>query len=455
MQADDQGSFWNTQVAQDTLNRVKQLSETKNTIIVLFIHGWHHNADPTDTNFNAFKDALSELYTELGDPQRSTLRNAVTNQPDAQIVGIYVGWRGRSLPQLLDYLTFWGRKPTAERVGSGDVAEFIERLQQIYLKANVGAGRDRPFTGLVTIGHSFGGQVLWKSMSRQLETPLAAAAPCLGNSLYPSRSGTGQPTPLHDPIGTLGDLNILVNPALEAYQFAKVDALYRQLRFPEAQTPQLLVVSSDNDKARSFWFPAARGFSWTYRPTLRPDNDAYQGKLYGKALGEVPAQQTHELKRAPGVEDTLTPAIYETPEKLRTVDFTDITTFDHISLRPTLKVDPQSPDRSPYSPILVVKSGDEIVDGHNGLFGSEGSDFRRFLTKYIAYVEGKRLVLRAGNQLNLQNSNPIAASAASAASVTDALGPKRPRADSKVSVATAAIPRTAEPAPRCRDQPSE
>lgn len=227
----------------------------------------------------------------------------------------------------------------------------------------------------------------------------------------------------------------------------------RGVRDSALQSPHLDRVQ----RPGSFWFPAARGFSWTYRPTSRPDNDAYQGKLYGKALGEVPAQQTHELERAPGVEDTLTPAIYETPEKLRTVDFTEITTFDHISLRPTLKVDPQSPDRSPYSPILVVKFGDEIVDGHNGLFGSEGSDFRRFLTKYIAYVEGKRLVLRAGNQLNLQNSNPIAASAASAASVTDALGPKRPRADSKVSIATAAILRTAEPAPRCRDpqKPSE
>ncbi len=416
VQADDQGSFWNTGVAQQALTRVQQLSATQNTLVVLFIHGWHHNAAPDDDNLMAFEQALDDLYTELARPDRVTLRSKVTNQPSAKIVGIYVGWRGRSLPGLLDYLTFWGRKPTAERVGAGDLSEFIERLQEIYLKANAKGGRDQPFTGLVTIGHSFGGQVLWKSLARQLETPLAAAAPCMSNSLLPSTSGTDQRTGLPDPIGTLGDLNILVNPALEAYQFARVDALYRQLQYPKEQTPQVLVVSSDNDKARAFYFPLARGATWLFRPTLRPDNDSYQGTLYGKALGEVPAQKTHDLNRTPAVPDTYTEEIYRHEERLISADFTEPTTFGGITLAPALvNRDPQAPARTPYSPVLVVDAHDKIVDGHNGLFGDEGRDFRSFLTKYIAYVEGKRLVLRAGHQLNLRNANPVAVAASAPA----------------------------------------
>ena len=451
VQADDQGSFWDSQVTQSTLNRVKELSETQNTLIVLFIHGWHHNADPSDSNLQAFKSALDDLYVELADPRRSTLRDESTGKPDARIVGIYVGWRGQSLPEPLDYLTFWGRKPAAERVGAGDLAEFIERLQQIYLKANAGTGQSRLFTGLVTIGHSFGGQVLWKSLARQLETPLAAVAPCMSNSLYPSTSGTGQTTELVDPIGTLGDLSILVNPALEAYQFARVDALYRQLRFPSEQTPQLLVVSSDNDGARSLWFPLARGTSWTVRPTLRPDNNGYQGTLYGKALGEVAAQRTHDLRRTPGAKDTLDPSIYERKEDLLKTDFTDVTTFGDITLGPPKAKDPNAPARTPYSPVLVVESFDKIVDGHNGLFGDEGRDFRIFLTRYIAYVEGKRLVLRARDQLNLRNTNPVATAASAAALTASAPAVASARADSKIATATAAPARIASPAPPCRD----
>ena len=78
------------------------------------------------------------------------------------------------------------------RLGGGDVSEFIERLQRIYLRANArsqgaaGAG-ERPFTGLVTVGHSFCGQVLWQSLQRLMEDPLVRRAPCMANLLDPRR----------------------------------------------------------------------------------------------------------------------------------------------------------------------------------------------------------------------------------------------------------------------------
>lgn len=391
IQSDDEGSFWDRDAAQRVLDRVQQLSATKNTLVVLFIHGWHHNGESSDPNLVDFRLALDELNTELTNEGRNKLRERATGARDFRIVGIYVGWRGKSLPMPLDYLTFWGRKPTAERVGNGDTSEFIERLQRIYLRANASGreGSQKPFTGLITIGHSFGGQVLWKSLARQLEFPLAERAPYMSNSLDPAAKNQAT---VQVPIDSLGDLNILVNPALEAYQFARVDALHRQLGYPSTQTPQVVVFSADNDTARSIWFPLARGVTWPFRPTLRPDNDGYQGALYGRALGEVETQLTHELVRSPGIPDSLSEASYASQETLLKYDFTGPTYFGGIGLLPKQQGGHKEPGRIPYSPLLVVQSRDKIIDGHNGIFGEE---FRGFLRKYVAFIEGKRLLIRA------------------------------------------------------------
>ena len=399
IQADDQGSLWDSGQAQKVLDRVQALSKSDNTLVVLFIHGWHHNAASDDPNLRDFRTALAALNAEISTPERQALRARATGSPASRLVGIYVGWRGRSLPGPLDYLTFWGRKPAAERVGEGDVGEFIERLQRLYLRANAAAmnGAGTPNVGLVTIGHSFGGQVLWKSLERQLEIPLAERAPCMSNSLEPK---PGVQDDVRVPIDSLGDLNILLNPALEAYQFARVDALYRQLRYPSSQTPQVVVFSADNDSARSFWFPAARAVTWPFRPTFRKDNDGYQGKLYGQALGDLDRQLTHELTRQPGDPDSLSQQNFAGEDALLDYDFTGPTSFGGIRLSPRASTDPQAAGRIAYSPVLVVESKDKIIDGHNGIF-QDG--LHQFLTKYVSFIEAKRLLLRARHQIQARN----------------------------------------------------
>jgi hypothetical protein len=176
-----------------------------------------------------------------------------------------VGWRGRSLPSFFDYGTMWWRKSAAERVGDGDVSEFLERLQRIYLRANAFKRYAQnpggtPYMGLVTVGHSFGGQVAFKSVARELEGSLTERAPeqtdAVTKPSIPSR-----PVVERVAIDSFGDLNILLNPALEAYQFARIDGLYRQLTYPSTQTPQLVVLSADNDVPREFFFPIARGLT--------------------------------------------------------------------------------------------------------------------------------------------------------------------------------------------------
>lgn len=397
VQSDDYGSFWDVKQAQATLDRVEASAKESNTLVVLFVHGWHHNANPTDQNLQYSIEALNELKALLDTPERRKLREMQTGRADVNLVGIYVGWRGRSLPSLLDYLSFWGRKNTAERVGEGDLSEFIERLQRIYLRANGGGTPEGPVaqqpkivTGLVTLGHSFGAQVLWKALARQLESPLTQRSRCLADRLNPTV--ISQPSTEEVAFNGLGDLNILVNPALEAYQFARVDSLYRQIKFLPEQTPQLVVFSSDNDDVRKIWFPFGRAVTGPFRPNFRPDGDERQGRLWGRALGEVDDQVSHSLAASKPADatDSLTEQDYLTPAKIRNYDFTGPTTFAGVTLTPSEAKNGRAP-RVPNSPVLVVRTEEKIIDGHNRIFEPT---FRQFLARYIAFVEGKRLVLR-------------------------------------------------------------
>lgn len=70
----------------------------------------------------------------------------------------------------------------------------------------------------------------------------------------------------------------MLNPALEAYQFARVDTLYRQLKYPRQQTPQVVVFSAENDWARKSVFTLERAATLPFRPRFRSDGDGYQAR---------------------------------------------------------------------------------------------------------------------------------------------------------------------------------
>lgn len=392
VQVDDFGSWWDPVKAQDTINLIKQSAADTNTYVVLFIHGWHHNADiETDSNYLDFKQTLKTLGDKLAAPEYAAARQTITGHSSFKLIGVYVGWRGKSLPGVLDYATMWWRKTAAERVGDGDVSEFIERLHRIYLRTNALSVRSniphpdtrKPYMGLVSIGHSFGGQVLMKSLSRPMEYYLTERAPRLGSSLQnPSEAMAAKKVDQITPIDSFGDINILLNPALEAYQYAKIDSLYRQIRFSYKQAPQLVVFSAENDSARQFFFPIARGLTRPFRPAFSND---YQGNLYGEALGEFEPQRTHTLDLAPGIADSLTAADYMKKDVISRFDFTGKVSFSGIGLTPLPGA------RVDNSPVAVIYTKDKIIDGHNGIFKPQ---FVEFLVKYVDFIEGKNLALR-------------------------------------------------------------
>lgn len=372
VEVDDYGVFWNRAAAQATLDAVEQRAAHGNVIVLLFVHGWHHNAKPDDKNLEDFRKTLDALSQTLDQAPYRDARVELGVGKDVKVIGLYVGWRGRSLPGPLDYLTFWGRKAAAQRVGEGDLREYMLRLQNIYASQRANSGR---FIGLVTVGHSFGGQVLLKAVAGKIENDLIQHGHALSG--VPAQAAAKA-----DPIEGIGDMAVLINPALEAQQFERIDQLYRSFSYDARQTPVLLVVSGQGDSARQIAFPAGRALGrWLgARAYMAPER---RGR-WDKALGEYAPHVTHDLRTSDSGSDVSNDAY--AGNAIQNVDFTKRLTIGNASLMP------RAGWNIANSPVLVAYSSEKLIESHNGIFTES---FRKFLIDYVAFIEGKRMVIRA------------------------------------------------------------
>jgi hypothetical protein len=302
----------------------------------------------------------------------------LTGNPDITVIGIYVGWRGQSLPMPLDYATFWDRKAAAERVGDGDLREFLVRLNRIYRDRSAARERSKraPFMGLVSIGHSFGGQVLFKVVATTLEKELIEAT----RFSAASEASRRPKTTLREPLQGFGDLTVLVNPAFEALQYERIHQLNAQVVYNRRQTPLLLVLSAENDLARKLAFPLGRWVDGLIGPPFRLD----QKELWTTALGEYEPQRTHEITIVTEPSTFDAKDYVSKPCTILNLDHTSIPTIAGVRLTPTARA-PQ-----PYSPFIVAYASLQVILGHSGIFEDR---LRNFLNDFVAVVEGKKMLL--------------------------------------------------------------
>lgn len=422
IESDDEGWFWNPRQATDSMQLIRDKLGKRQTLVVVFVHGWHHSAECCDQNVEGFRNTLRQLSGMV---------------KDFDIVGIYVGWRGRSLAGWLDYFTFWGRKSAAERVGQNDLKEFLARLHDLYVEyrpdvcaqteqpgCEQTSGTDKNFMGLVSIGHSFGAQVLLRAVSGSMEDRLLHLNP---QPAYLRNAQPATPDPaVEQSLTGCGDLMVLINPAAEASQYHRMHMLSRGLTYSQYQSPVMLVVSSENDWARHRLFTAGRwlGEFFTGKPRKKDD---VERTVERQALGVYPGHITHRLnpvdpnmelesqpvprlsdncncaddekvewlkwKSAPQVmkPDSLTP---DDPN-LRTFDFSGDVTFNGVELSPLTQKDIHGDKRwlghapaVPYQPLIVATTSPSIIEKHSGIFTDP---FLHFLVPYIAYIEQKSL----------------------------------------------------------------
>jgi len=258
--------------------------QNKKLDIVVYTHGWHGSSLPDDyyvVLFRALLESLAHLDSNV--------------DPDRQVVGIYVGWRGNSWehPSPAKYLTFWDRKLAAETVSAGAVQGLFARLHHFYIDNSCHPSGDANLSGssakcgrvhMLTIGHSYGALINFRSLLGNMEHGLNIES---GKRVY-----------------SFGDLVVLLNPAFEGTRYAPLyySATHRgnfvapgDIRGGQ-QLPAVLTLQSVGDSATGDFFPIFRTFS---TPADHPvGTEKEQNK---RTVGWVPAFQTHRLCLDPQV----------------------------------------------------------------------------------------------------------------------------------------------------------
>jgi pimeloyl-ACP methyl ester carboxylesterase len=225
---DDQGRCYDRGQMDAVAQRLEALAPYdppqvgQDVILVVFVHGWQHDARSDDDNLTAFRALLSET---VGYEKSAT---APSSKP-RPVLGLFVGWRGLSdygLGDVIADATFWGRQAAGQRVAVGSVRELFGRLRHYRNRQQKRGGNPL----LVIVGHSFGGMIVFSALAQSLIQ--AASAP------------VGVVTP------EFADLVLLVNPAIEAARYIPIYDLVTSAAFKARTTKQLPVficAQAEND----------------------------------------------------------------------------------------------------------------------------------------------------------------------------------------------------------------
>ncbi|TFH89493.1 hypothetical protein [Vibrio ouci] len=348
IEVDDQGVFWDREQLERVKTYTQSLTRKQNTLIYVYVHGWQHNANPKDSNVEQFRQHLASLSTQL--PEK-----------DWSVLGIYVGWRGRSVTlPLLEYSTFWDRQSAAKRVADGSLVELFSYL-------NVLKQQSITDTRVITLGHSFGGAIVFSAINKILAQELVDSS---NNSSFDA-SAKG-----------LGDLTVLINPAFDALKYAHFhDMQDRYNHFFGGQKPILAIFTSESDWATRYAFPIGNALTRSFEAKRYMKtrvghesvlvNQSSAGRI---AIGHFEPYRTHSL--TPAFADRqehltrLQSARYSMKQWEQGLSVIQFSSAD-LKRRPGLKA------RVPY---LVVKVDQRLIPDHNDF---SGQAFQSFLQDFV------------------------------------------------------------------------
>jgi pimeloyl-ACP methyl ester carboxylesterase len=133
--------------------RAARENGTNKIITLIYVHGWKNNAEQAvpggkQKDVERFSLAMSELGYRAK-------RVAGKDKEPVPIVGIYIGWRGRSLngPGWFTFLSYWGRRNAANRVGGPPLAKALNSFIDL-------TNDQSPASRVLLVGHSFGARVV-------------------------------------------------------------------------------------------------------------------------------------------------------------------------------------------------------------------------------------------------------------------------------------------------------
>ena len=338
-------------------------------IILVFIHGWKHNAAAGDNNIAKFRELLEGAH-----------RSEVARGGGRGVLGVYVSWRGLSLSgnPLWENLSFYARKSAALRVAIGSVRDTLALLKTYRDQRHANTARRHPEAmqphsetegaRLFVAGHSFGGLILFSALSEYLM----------------------ESTYSRDIISPFGDLIILVNPAFEATRYQPLaTALIKHRRFADGQIPVFIAFTATNDDATGKAFPLGRWFGTRMESTLSnalppPFPSDAQRKANLNTIGHLSWLTTHTLSAAVSRPGGAAPQ--RNAADAFHAEASDFHRFN-LQYRSGRRLKP-SWQRSytsgahlahtagdPNNPFWIVETSPEVIDGHNGIFKPIFIDF--------------------------------------------------------------------------------
>jgi pimeloyl-ACP methyl ester carboxylesterase len=309
---DDQGRCFGDRGQMHAIIAKIEAIWSQDVIIIVFVHGWKHNARTSDENLQQFQKVLADTV------DKEAAVSVEAGGPPRPVFGIFVGWRGTSLydaADLSENLTFWGRQAAGERVSFGSVRELfgrVRRYREHRLNENQGKdGSSQPL--LVIVGHSFGGMIVFSALAQSLIE--AASAPF------------DEVTP------RFADLVLLVNPAFEAGRYLPIyDLLVERRASGEStrQPPVFACVTARNDWATGLAFPFGNILSlFTQSFKGSQERDAAI-----RTVGHVPWMRTHILQEG----------------------------------KPVYECIPVNGSDADANPFWVVQASPAIINGHDDIF---------------------------------------------------------------------------------------
>jgi pimeloyl-ACP methyl ester carboxylesterase len=348
---DDQGCCHDRAHLRGFAKKLSELDENaKDAIIIVFTHGWKHDARSDDDNLAHFRHVLEQVVHY----EEQQAKEQTPPQPPRSVLGVFVGWRGMSLYDnlfhVLENVTFWDRQEAGRRIATGSVRELFGYLHQ-YRKNRKDKG-GHPL--VVIVGHSFGGMIVYSALAQSLIE--AAATPF------------GRVTP------SFADLVLLVNPAFEAARYLPVQALVHERqgsRETVQQPPVFVCATAQNDWATGFFFPLGDALSlltekWKNR---------HERQAILHTIGHISWMMTHDLTADSGA-----------------------------GAATAYTLSPPAPGKMSATPFWVVRATPEVINGHGGIFKP------RFLT-FIAdlvFAHADATARRAANMQFHRDAHALA-----------------------------------------------
>ena len=193
------------------LDVLKRHLSTGSNFVLVFIHGWRHDAQIGDTNVADLRLYAAHVARFIA--LRCPIEPSYCGM---RVTAIYVGWRGArvdeqglradfgdaiggSLGTLSAGATLFDRKPVAEAVAPGAISA-LRSIESVLAPLGASDGHNK----MLVIGHSLGGDMLATGLEDDLLKAVRRHKP--GNLLPP----------------VLGDLVVLINPAAEATKWTAI-----------------------------------------------------------------------------------------------------------------------------------------------------------------------------------------------------------------------------------------